>query len=318
MELARLYQEAHSGVVPNSGLVKFPIGFIIGNPRSGSTILLQILALSGSFAYPSNLITRFSFAPEFGARIQQMLFDERFDPDGTFCDLRSHCDISLVSDLGRSQGVLAPNEFYHFFRRFFPCRLPKALTPQEKAAIDLKKMQYELQQTATVFQKPLVSKGYMFQYHLAYFAKRMPNVVWIRVKRNPVFVMQSIYRARMKLGDLRAWWSVMPPEYETLAHEDIFTQIAGQVFYTEKALDQGFAALPKKKQLIVLYEKFCKNPRFYLDCIQKCLGGMGSQSIENGNHMVPVFLQNTNHTIISEIEINRLKDAYRGFTGEIE
>ena len=32
---------------------------VVGGPRSGSTVMMQWLASSGVFAYPSNLLSRF-------------------------------------------------------------------------------------------------------------------------------------------------------------------------------------------------------------------------------------------------------------------
>ena len=314
-ELARLYRTDQASPAEDYSAKQLPLGLIVGNPRSGSTIILQVLASSGCFAYPSNLISRFAFAPDFGARVQQLLFDKRFDPDGTFSDLRSSCAISHSSDLGRSQGALSTNEFYHFFRRFFPGQLPRALDQRERDSIDLQRMLNELERTAAVFGKPLVSKGYMFQYHLAYFAGRMPNVIWIRSKRDPMFVMQSIYQARIKRGGLDNWWSVMPQEYEDLIKEDPFTQIAGQVYYTEKALDQGFSMLPKKNQFVVQYEDFCEDPRTHLESVKAHLEVTETPQEVTENQSVPNRLQNTNKIRIPQSELNKLEDAYRALTG---
>lgn len=315
-EMAHLYRGDQTIAAEYRPVVKRPVGLIVGNPRSGSTILLQVLACSGSFAYPSNLISRFAFAPEFGGRVQQLLFDERFDPENTLADLRSSCSISLSSDLGKSQGALSTNEFYHFFRRYFPCQLPRELDQRERDSIDLQKMLNELERLAAVFRKPLVSKGYMFQYNLSFFSRKMPAIVWIRVKRNPIFIMQSIYQARIARGGLDKWWSVMPSEYEKLLKEDPFTQIAGQVFYTEKALDQGFSTLPEEKRLVVPYEEFCRDPRSYVERIKDLLG-VGEGPDSTGAHPIPGRLKNTNQLRISPAEMTKLEDAYRNFTGRI-
>src|SRR5690554_2255771 len=49
--------------------------FIVGCARSGSTLLYQYLAKTNLFAYPTNLVSRFFYAPYVGARIQQLLLD---------------------------------------------------------------------------------------------------------------------------------------------------------------------------------------------------------------------------------------------------
>jgi len=57
---------------------KFPPVFILGSARSGTTLVHQYLAHSGIFAYPTNTLSRFYYAPYVGAKIQQLLFEKDF------------------------------------------------------------------------------------------------------------------------------------------------------------------------------------------------------------------------------------------------
>src|SRR2546422_969456 len=50
-----------------------PIVFVVGVPRSGTTLLAQALAATGGFGYPDNFIARFWMAPFVGAKIEQAL-----------------------------------------------------------------------------------------------------------------------------------------------------------------------------------------------------------------------------------------------------
>ena len=45
----------------------------MGNPRSGTTLFIQWLGISGYLAYPTNLLSRFYGVPCIGAKIQLML-----------------------------------------------------------------------------------------------------------------------------------------------------------------------------------------------------------------------------------------------------
>ena len=122
--LEDLIQEINSILVPSENRIlehyhmpKFPVIFIVGCARAGSTIMLQWLANTGQFAYPTNLISRFYATPYIGAKIQQLLTDSRFN----FRDELSYNSMAIeyISDLGKTQGVLSPNEFWYFWRRFF-------------------------------------------------------------------------------------------------------------------------------------------------------------------------------------------------------
>ena len=96
---------------------KWSVGLIIGPPRSGTTVFLQFLASTGHFSSPSNLLTRFSYAPYIGVLVQKMLLNS-FDPHGDFVDIRSAP--SFDSELGKSKGAFATNEFFHFENQFNP------------------------------------------------------------------------------------------------------------------------------------------------------------------------------------------------------
>ena len=96
---------------------KYPLVFIVGCGRSGTTLMMQWLANSSLFAYPSNLISRFYEAPYLGAKIQQLLLDPAYNFNDEICDFS--VDFDFNSKLGKTRGALAPNEFWYFWRRFF-------------------------------------------------------------------------------------------------------------------------------------------------------------------------------------------------------
>jgi len=52
---------------------RLPIVFIVGTPRSGSTLLPQVLARTAAFSHVSNFLARFWMAPYLGMLIQDGL-----------------------------------------------------------------------------------------------------------------------------------------------------------------------------------------------------------------------------------------------------
>src|SRR4026207_2319178 len=58
---------------------KWPPIFLVGSPRSGTTLVMQLLDATRQFAIPTNLLSRFYYAPYLGAKIQQLLADKTFD-----------------------------------------------------------------------------------------------------------------------------------------------------------------------------------------------------------------------------------------------
>ena len=58
-----------------------------------------------------------------------MLFDPDYDFHGDFYDIQS--GVNFNSDLGKSKGTLATNEFQHFFRNYMSNFDPKYLEEEE-------------------------------------------------------------------------------------------------------------------------------------------------------------------------------------------
>lgn len=239
---------------------KTPIGCIIGNPRSGTTILLQWLASLGTFSYPTNLLARFAYAPYIGALIQKMLFDSEYDYHGDFEDIQS--GINFSSDLGKSKGALACNEFQHFFRNHMPNFDLEWLDGEALNRVDCSGIAKGLASIEAVLEKPFVTKANILQFNLDYFSERIPSLFWIHITREPIYVMQSILLAREHYyGNRGTWWSVKPGEYQLLKEMDIYHQIAGQVYYTEKAINTGLQNIPEPHRLRIDYESFCADPK---------------------------------------------------------
>ena len=82
-----------------------PVLFVLGLPRSGTTLVAQALAATGALTYPSNFLARFWEAPVVGLRIQQALgIGEQGERDFT-------------SDYGVTGGWSDPHEFAYFWER---------------------------------------------------------------------------------------------------------------------------------------------------------------------------------------------------------
>jgi hypothetical protein len=246
-----------------------PVGSIVGNPRSGTTIFLQWMASLGIFSYPTNLLTRFAYAPYVGALIQKMLFDPKFDYQGDFEDLKS--EINFTSELGKSKGTLACNEFQHFFRNYMPNFEIECLDDDSLNLVNCNGISSGLASIEAGLGKPFITKANILQFNLAYFEKRIPSLFWIHIVRKPIFVMQSILQGREQYsGNLKTWLSAKPKEFELLTKMDVYHQIAGQVYYIEKAIRHGLRHIPKSKWIEIEYESFCASPEdTYQDLCRK-------------------------------------------------
>jgi len=239
----------------------FPVIFIVGPLRSGSTLMMQWLANTGLFSYPTNLLSRFYQAPIMGAKLQLLLADERYNFRDELKDFNS--DVGFSSENGKTKGALAPNEFWYFWRRFLPfTELDYLPTDQLLKESDTKTMVSEFAGMMDVFQKPMALKAMILNYNIDFLDKLFEKAIFIHTKRDPLTNIASALNAREKqLGSIDEWYSFKIPEYYELKKLNSYEQVAGQIYHINKAVEDGLANVAEHKKMTVQYEEFCDNPK---------------------------------------------------------
>ncbi len=238
----------------------YPVILIMGPLRSGTTLFIQWLANTGLVSYPTNLLSRFYQAPIIGAKIQLLLSDPRYnfrDELGEFAQQAEY-----KSENGKTKGVLAPNEFWYFWRRFLAEPERDVWTNDElRQSMDTKTMMAELAGMMEIFKRPFAAKAMLFNYNIPFLDSIFEKVLFVRLKRDPLTNVASVLEARKRqLGSESEWYSFKIPEYERLQGLDSITQATGQVYYINKAVSDGIAKLAHHRKLVVQYEDFCVKP----------------------------------------------------------
>lgn len=239
---------------------RFPIIFIFGAPRSGSTLLMQWLASTGLCAYPSNLLSRFYRVPLIGAKIQLLLTDPRYAFNDELFDLDVSTEFKSAN--GKTSGALSPHEFWYFWRRF-GFNENYSFTPDEdlQASITQSAFSAELQGLAQIFRKPFALKAMIASQNIDLIKDVVERSICIWTRRQPEYNIQSLLEARRRqYGTIDTWYSYRINEFEQLDALEADRSVAGQVYYINKAIEKSFASLPDNRKLVVDYEKFCENP----------------------------------------------------------
>lgn len=284
-----------------------PLLFVVGAPRSGTTLMMQWLASSGEFAYPTNLLSRFYAAPYVGARIQQLLTDPSLDYRDELAELHAG-GVAWTSDVGKTQGILQPHEFFYFWRRFFPVDQAQQLTDEQLAASDPHGFAAGWGSIERAFGKPVATKGILLQYDIRRLAEWLPTAIFIHTRRQPFFNVQSILWARERvLGSRDAWFSARPPEYEWLRNSDPYLQVAGQVEYTNRSIDAELAELAPERAVRVAYEDFCADPAAVWHRLRATLGALGHDLPED--YRGPGGFESTNQVRCSGAEEELIREA---------
>jgi hypothetical protein len=236
-----------------------PTFLIVGPPRSGTTMLLQLLDKASVLAAPTNLLARFYGAPYLGALVQRLLTD----PALAYRDeLRvvAPGDYEFRSLIGKTDGLLSPHEFFYFWRQYFPVGLPSRLTPEEWAEADSAGFRRGLAAIERALGAALVMKGIILQYNLVEIAEMLPKAVFLVTRRDEVSNVESLLYARRTAADESTWFSVQPPGWEQLRDLPPLQQVCGQVAWTNDDMDSQLAGMEPERVVRIDYNELCTKP----------------------------------------------------------
>lgn len=259
--------------------------FIVGPQRSGTTLLMQLIANRFIVNYPDNLIARFWKAPYLGAQLKSKL---DYNPD-----------LSLKSDLGFTNGIAQPHEFGYFWKRWFDdYQLPFF---SEKNSSELNK---ELAAWQSINEMPLVFKNLIQVVpNLDHLAKSIDNCKFIFVSRDDLYVIQSTLQSRKKLfGNTKSWFGIKPNHFSKIIEQsDPLLQCTEQVFYLNQQLSNFKKSLNPKRYCTVNYEKLVDNPNLELDKIEShfVLNNKSDFNLED-------FIDNRNNINLNHFEIEKV------------
>lgn len=245
---------------------RWPTLFVVGLPRSGSTLLTQLLAASGRFAYPTNVLARFYANLYIGSRIERLL-----------AKVLPCIEPSYGSSFGRTSEWAAPNEFGFFWAHHFPVEDHHEMSPTELAAVDTKAFLRELAGLEAACGLPVFMKGMIVNYNLTFLYDLLPMAIFVRMKRDYVSVAHSLLFSRQSFfGTTKAWWSCKPRNWRELAElEDPAEQVVAQIQSIERALDSAFAVIPKENQVSIDYNDLCEDPHAQVRRIERTMMFLG-------------------------------------------
>jgi hypothetical protein len=252
----------------------YPSIFIVGVPRSGTTILSQWLASTNEFCYPSNFISRFYQAPFFGGLIQELLFNKSYD-------YKNELSIQLKksfnqSDIGKTQGILEPHEFWYFWRRFFNFPdIPVSHTKFLETA-NFSSFESEIKRFKMVFNKPFFMKALIMNPYLVPLANSNPLNLIVYIRRDKIANMDSLLRTRQKyFNNENTWFSFKPKEYSQIVGESNFRQVAAQAYFIRKDIESQLNMVDESQKWIIDYEDFIANPDLHIETLKNKMFQLG-------------------------------------------
>ncbi len=296
---------------------KFSKIFVVGPLRSGTTLFMQWLASSGLVAYPTNMLSRFYGAPLIGAKIQQILTDPQFNFRDEILDFSSKMLFS--SENGKTKGALAPNEFWYFWRRFLSYTdLDYSSDDDLRAKVNFSRLRDELNGLANIFEKPFALKAMIMNQNLLPLSELFQKAVFVWMKRDPVYNIQSALLARQQqYGNFETWYSFKIKEFPKLNDLDPLHSVAGQIAATNIAIEKTRKTIPPENWLSIPYEDFCDAPALYYEKISRSVLDQDGASVIPSYSGVENF-QNSNTWKITEFSQPEARRAYEIMYADID
>jgi hypothetical protein len=235
-----------------------PCCFIIGPPRSGTTLVYEALVRSFKFAYISNLAHRFYYTPLAATWIGKPLIHAWLKriPD------------SYESRYGHIKGWGAPNEGGWVWNRFLP--QTHYLEAEVASKIHADELQSIVNGLSTLMGGPFLNKNVMHSVHLHVLNILFPNSLFIEIRRDIRDNVRSIFRAMkdpVNTAEPSEWFSVKPRVWERYQAADFLEQSVAEVVHIQKDIADQRQSLGSERFLIIQYEDFCRNMQDSLENI---------------------------------------------------
>ena len=253
---------------------RFPVVFVVGPPRSGTTLLIQWLARTGQFAVPSNLMARMPEAPYLAGMLQRLLTDPTVNYRGELDAVNDQMD----SVAGKTRGVLGAHEFFYFWRRFFPLDIARPLTADERGAVDQAGFARGIGLLQQALNLPLAMKAIIAQYDLDLVMQALPTSILAVTSRDEVSNVESLLWARRTvLGSEQTWFSARPPGSESFDEDSPVTQVAAQVALTNDHLEDQLRKFDPSRVVRVAHHEFCASPSTTYAALARACAQLGHQ-----------------------------------------
>jgi hypothetical protein len=220
--------------------------FIVGAPRTGSTILYQALTDCLDTLYIDNLAALFSRSLYFGLWLSRKLYGSR----------PHHCYRSVQGDT-RGCGLHGPSEGTDFWYRWLP-RQHHYIGRGDLSPGAVAEIRQNLFASMNRYDRPLLLKNLAMGQRLGLIADLAPRARFIWIKREPLYTAQSILLVKRQRGQKpHDWWSIMPRNYRELLKLDGYQQVVRQIFFLEKQILADRHLFPAHQFITVHYRDLC-------------------------------------------------------------
>jgi hypothetical protein len=230
----------------------YPPTFLIGPPRSGTTIAALVIANGFPRSYFSRIAASLCMItgkpkPEVSSRVTSLA--SRLFP----------ADTQFENRYGHSSVIAAPTESEPIWHALFGTKYDAvdvaSVSPSQCEAI-----RQVVAATENGFgNMPFFDKSTTASVRIEALRNIFSDALFIRIARDRMSVAQSIVVARRR-PRFRTWIGARPRECVGMENESVERQACAQVHYTEQAIDKAIRAVGEEGCLTIRYSDLCADP----------------------------------------------------------
>jgi len=267
LEAFNHYMEAFELGLYGAHEIEHPVVFVIGAPRSGTTIMTQILSYGLGAGYIPNLAARFWRAPVTGLRLAREVLGPR-----------EHWSPGFASTHARTHEPDGIHEFGYFWKYWLDVGedgIPSG---------DFWRMYRMRDAIANIVHElgaPWVCKGI----YPAYVANEIDdpldgNVLWVHVKRDYNDTCASILQAQRMTGRY-PWFGWRPPNYKELE------KTPGGAERVQEQVKWCHRSYGRISDITVQLERLAEDPDGVVEDVARVIGCTGMRPIPPGAIRAP-------------------------------
>ena len=276
--------------------LKYSPIFILGPPRSGTTLVYQSIVSKFKVCYLSNLHSFFYSCP-----VTISILFKNFG----ICSPKSN----FLSHYGETPGWNSPSQGFKFWARWFydDQRYQGETRLNYDKKIELLKIISFMER---VFSSPFVNKWQGLNSILNPVQNIFENSLYVVIKRKPEFNAQSILIGRKKfMGSYEKWYSTKPKNFSSIisSSKGYIEEVCNQLYYIQKDLKKDLKKVPEENIFQIHYEDFCENPENILLNLKTQYERLNKNVQLRENKKLSITFNNSNKIRIKKNEFDLIR-----------
>lgn len=248
-------RELRHGAALHADPRRAPI-FVLGAPRSGTTLLYQLLVEGLDVGWLGNAHAE---AATRAVEVERQA-PPRVERLGTDFD----------SAHGTTAGDWGPSEAGEYWYRAFP-RGRHQQSTDDASPRRVREVAAMVRAFGDAAGVPVVFKNTLNSLRVPVLAAALPEARFVLIERDLPDNARSLLVGRLRRGEPRAWWSARPDGAEALADAAPAEQVTWQVQQVTCVARHELAMHAAGRFVTVTYDELCGDPRGVLACLHEWL-----------------------------------------------